>query len=180
MCGGAGGPNSQRTSDATQFWDTIRRAEVSFHRQDRASRRFHEAKRRVDQTLRHLSDAKGEDCVIQHRHHSPDGDDQESFDQGKVQDQNLDLPDSSSINPCGTRHTHDINSDIVTSGGDDAEVTRQREAHDEIAPIIDAMESRAARVEQLVEEMEFLLLDVKRLLDEMEDHNAPNSKSRLR
>ena len=42
---------------------------------------------------------------------------------------------------------------------------RSREAHEQIAPIIDAMESRAARVEQLVEEMELLLVDIQSLLD---------------
>ena len=172
--GGTGGgsrPNSEETSDATRFWDTIRRAEASFHRQDRASQRFHEAKRRIDQTLRRLSDANEEGCAVQgqpHRQHFPDNDDdEESFGQEQVQDQNLDLRDIK---------------DIATSGGD-AEFTRQGEAQGEIAPIIDAMESRAARVEQLVEEMEWLLLDVQRLLDEENvdiDHNVPSSSSRSR
>ena len=88
------------------------------------------------------------------------------------------------------RHSHDI---VIASGGGDvsslqderdgknsaahaerywrgnAESTRHveqtREAHEQIAPIIDAMESRAARVEQLVEEMELLLVDIQSLLD---------------
>jgi len=189
--GGGPRPNSEGTCDATRFWDTIRRAEASFHRQDRASQRFHEAKRRVDQTLRRLSDANEEDCAVQgrqHGHHFPDdnddNDEESEFGQEQVQDQNLDLPDSSFMNAYGgekTRHPHDIE-DIVTSGGD-AEFIRQGEAHEEIAPIIDAMESRAARVEQLVEEMEWLLTDVQCLLDEMNvdmDHNAPSSSSRSR
>ncbi|KAF8327841.1 hypothetical protein F5887DRAFT_163951 [Amanita rubescens] len=179
-------PNSEGTGDATRFWDTIRRAEASFHRQDRASQRFHEAKRRVDQTLRRLSDANEEDCAVQgrqHRLHFPDDDDdEESFaGQEQVQDQNLDLPGF--INAYGGEETRDIK-DIATSGGD-AEFTRQGEAQGEIAPIIDAMESRAARVEQLVEEMEWLLIDVQRLLDGENlnvdtDHNVPSSRSRSR
>jgi hypothetical protein len=39
-----------------------------------------------------------------------------------------------------------------------------REAHEQIAPIIDAMESSSAQVEQLVEEMESLLVDIQSLL----------------
>ena len=156
----------------TQFWDIIRRADASFHRQDRASLRFHEVKRRVDQTLR---------CVRGDEDTQPQHDLGDFADSQHREVQDLDLLDESIVpyEEQNMRHSHDIV--MIASGGDISslqdersskdytESTRQgeqaREAHEQIAPIIDAMESRAARVEQLVEEMELLLTDIQRWLD---------------
>ena len=167
-------PQPEYGTSNARFWDTIRRADASFHRQDRASLRFYEVKRRVDQTLRCV---RGDEDTQQQR------DDlvvRDSASNQQVRAMNLDLPDDEEQK---MRQSHDIVK--ITSGGSDvsslqderddkdstahAESTRQGEqmgeAHEQIAPIIDAMESRAARVEQLVEEMELLLVDIQSLLD---------------
>jgi hypothetical protein len=198
-------PQREYGTNNVQFWDTIHRADASFHRQDTASRRFHEVKRRVDQTLRRVSGA--EDARQQHKHDLVvigSGDSHYRH----VQPLGLDLQDES-IAPHEEQRMHDSAMTTSGSGdvsslqhgiygkdstayagpccrnyAGDAESTRQeeqtREAHEQIAPIIDAMESRAARVEQLVEEMERLLIDVQCLLDTTVHQSSSSEGSPLR
>ncbi|KAK2467188.1 hypothetical protein APHAL10511_000737 [Amanita phalloides] len=133
-------------SAENQFWETIRRAKTSFDKHGRASRRFHQAKRSVDQTFPWFSDAE------QYLRLSPGP--------GLVEESRLPASDEENS-------PHDADRGNSFSSSCSTREARLKAGEAQIAPIIDAMEARAARVEQLADEMERLFIDTQNLLYRM-------------
>ncbi|KAF8635149.1 hypothetical protein AX15_000527 [Amanita polypyramis BW_CC] len=190
----AGSELSQAQSQPEYFRDTIRRAEASLQRTDRATRCFHDAKRKVDQALRRIAPQHKEAILDE----SADG---ISFDSdvrtatvdttksgkerrhcrspeasGLVAASNCpsDGDNTVSLHKCHPRIP--VNEDVPHSARPAEQQASPRRQEDQHSPLIDAIESRAARMDQLVEEMERLLVDTQRVFHEM-DHAQGSEES---